>query len=63
MNVLTVNILDMIAENGEIGTANDLSTFSCQTNDEIDNFIKNKAIDFAKRKLSRVFPLAVMSRE
>ncbi len=52
MNVLTVNILDMIAENGEIGTSNDLSTFSCRTNDEINDFIKNKAIDFARRKLS-----------
>ena len=59
MNVLTVNILDMIAENGEIGTANDLSTFSCQTNDETDTYTisafllaqfgKNYSVDDGKR--------------
>ena len=52
MSVLTVNILDSISANGETETADDLSVFSSPKNPEIDDFIKTKAIDFAKRKLS-----------
>lgn len=46
------NILDMIQDGGEAETQKDLSTFSCPRNTEIESFIHNRAIDFAKRKLS-----------
>lgn len=46
------NIYDMIDEMGEDALRCFLSTFSCPKNNEIDNFIKCKAIDLAKRKSS-----------
>ena len=48
----TVNILDMIDAIGEDALISILSDFSCPINPEIENFVKNNAIDFAKRKLS-----------
>ncbi len=47
-----VNILDLIDAAGEDTVKNILSDFSCTKNDEIDNFIRNNAISFAKRKMS-----------
>lgn len=52
MEPLTVNILDAIQEDGEAETASNLSSFCSPLNREIEDFIRNKAIDFAKRKLS-----------
>ena len=49
---ITVNILDMIDAIGEDALISILSDFSCPKNLEIETFIKNKAIEFAKRKLS-----------
>lgn len=46
------NILDEIKAVGEDDLKNDLKSFSCKTNEEIETFIREKAIDFAKRKLS-----------
>lgn len=48
----TVNILDMINVIGEDSVNLILSDFSCPKNDEIENFIKKNAVDFAKRKMS-----------
>lgn len=48
----TVNILDMIDAIGEDALSDILSDFSCPKNPEIETFVKNKAIDFAKRKIS-----------
>ncbi len=48
----TVNILDMIDALGEDAVKDILSEFSCSKNTEIEHFLKNNAIDFAKRKLS-----------
>lgn len=48
----TVNILDMINVIGEDSVSLILSDFSCPKNDEIENFIKKNAVDFAKRKMS-----------
>ncbi len=48
----TVNILDMINVIGEDRVNQILSDFSCPKNEEIENFIKKNAIDFAKRKMS-----------
>lgn len=49
---ITVNILDMIDAMGEETVNSILSDFSCPLNLEIDDFVKNKAVDFAKKKLS-----------
>ncbi len=51
-NFTTINILDMINAIGEDNVNLILSGFSCPKNAEIENFIKNNAIDFAKRKMS-----------
>lgn len=48
----TVNFLDMINVIGEDSVNLILSDFSCPKNDEIENFIKKNAVDFAKRKMS-----------
>ncbi len=48
----TVNILDMIGAIGEVNLKLCLSYFSCPINPEIENFILNNAIEFAKKKLS-----------
>ena len=52
MNLIVDNILDMIQDGGEAETQEDLSAFSCPRNSEIESFLHEKAIDFAKRKLS-----------
>ena len=52
MSVSVTNILDELEFVGEAALNDDLSSFSCDINKEIEEFIKDKAIDFAKRKLS-----------
>lgn len=52
MSFSVENILDMISSYGEEGLQSDLAAFDCPQNIEIETFIRNKAIDFAKRKLS-----------
>ena len=47
-----VNILDMIDAIGEDALTSILSNFSCPKNQEIEAFVKNNAIDFAKKKIS-----------
>ena len=46
------NVLDFIDSGRENVLHERLSKFSCGLNQEIENFIRNKAIDFAKRSLS-----------
>ena len=46
------NILDEIKAIGEDELRNDLISFCCGKNEEIETFIRDKAIEFAKRKLS-----------
>lgn len=48
----TVNILDMIGAIGEAKLKQCLSDFSCPINPEIEQFVVNNAIEFAKKKLS-----------
>ena len=48
----TVNILDMIDAIGEDALIGILSDFSCPKNREIESFVRNRAIDFARRKIS-----------
>lgn len=48
----TINILDMIGAIGETNLKRRLSDFSCPVNLEIEHFIIDNAIEFAKKKLS-----------
>lgn len=52
MELKVVNILDLIDVIGEDEAKNILSVFICQKNPEIENFVRNNAVDFAKRKIS-----------
>lgn len=45
-----INILDMLDLIGENGCQSVLSTFSCPLNSDVEDFIHNKAIDFAKQR-------------
>lgn len=51
-NCIAVNIQDMLKAVGEEELLKLLSDFSCPLNTEVEDFVRNKAIDFAKRKLS-----------
>lgn len=48
----SVNILDMINAIGEEEVKNILSDFSCPLKEEIEYFVRNNALEFAKRKMS-----------
>lgn len=52
-----MNILDLIDSVVENEVQKGLSDFLCPQNAEIENFIRNNAIDFAKRKLSITYLL------
>ena len=49
---VVVNILDLMDAIGEEELQRVLSDFSCSKNDEIENFVRKNAIEFAKRKMS-----------
>jgi len=51
-NCIAVNIQDMLKAIGEEELLRLLSDFSCPLNTEVEDFVRKKAIDFAKRKLS-----------
>ena len=46
------NILDELEHRGEEKVKRLLSLFSCPISPKIENFIRNRAIDFARRKIS-----------
>ena len=52
MNNNYTNILDELDRVGEAKVRSDLSSFSCPVSPKIENFIRNRAIDFARRKIS-----------
>lgn len=52
MKVNIENILDTLDSIGMVELTSDLSDFPCPLNPEIEDFIHNNAIDFAKRKIS-----------
>lgn len=56
-NYTVMNILDLIESVGEYEVQKGLSGFSCPVNKEIEDFIRNNAIEFAKRKLSITYLL------
>lgn len=47
-----INILDILETVGEGELCGILSDFSCSRNPEIEHFIHNNAVEFAKRKMS-----------
>ena len=52
MNTRIKNILDDIQERGEEKVRMYISSFSSPINPKIENFIRNRAIDFSRRKVS-----------
>ncbi|MBQ4514252.1 MAG: hypothetical protein II969_14750 [Anaerolineaceae bacterium] len=52
MGMIVENLLDLIENSGEYEIEEELSAFSCMYNEEVENFLKYKAISFAKQKLS-----------
>lgn len=48
----TINILDLVETIGEDETREILSEFKCTVNPEIEYFLHNNALEFAKRKMS-----------
>ena len=52
MNFNVVNIIDLLESVGEKEVRSALQEFECKRNSEIEIFLKNNAIDFAKRKIS-----------
>lgn len=57
MDYAVVNILDYIELIGEESVVDVLSGFSCPKNKEIENFVRNNAVEFAKRKMSITYLL------
>ncbi len=51
-NFEVINILDMIESVGEDATKLILSEFSCSRNKEIERFVRQNAVEFAKKKMS-----------
>ncbi len=47
-----MNILDIIERSGESYVKSWLSHFSCKNNREIENYLKNSALQFAKKRVS-----------
>lgn len=57
MDYAVVNILGYIELIGEESVVDVLSGFSCPKNKEIENFVRNNAVEFAKRKMSITYLL------
>ena len=49
-NFSIINILDLIDNVGENEVVESISCFNCDKNNEIEEFLHQDAIDFAKRK-------------
>lgn len=52
MKTLASNILDVLDKKGEANVRESLSAFTCPVNPKIENFFRNRAIDFSRRKIS-----------
>lgn len=50
-----INILDLIEQIGEDELNSGLSDFSCPFNKDIERFIKNNALNFARQKISMTY--------
>ena len=63
MDYAIENILDIIEFDGEERLKSILSTFSCPINKDIENYLLNRAIDFAERKMSITYLVFDESRK
>ena len=61
MKITTKNILDELAQHGEGKIKHDLSSFSCPVAPKLENFIKHRAIDFSRRKISITYLVSDVS--
>ncbi|MBR3622298.1 MAG: N-acetyltransferase [Selenomonadaceae bacterium] len=52
---LTVHLLDLANEIGEDNVLRMLGDFSCEINPEVDDFLHNNAMDFAKKRLASTY--------
>ena len=52
MSYSVENILDIMQRVGEEELVSSLSDFSCSNNKDIESFLKLKAVDFAKKRIS-----------
>ena len=59
MNFETKNILDILERNGEDILKQIFASFSCGVNPEIESFLKERAVEFAKRRLSITYEVPV----
>lgn len=50
-----MNILDMVKMYGEDSCKTVLSTFMCPFNPDVEDFIHNKAMEFARQRLAIIF--------
>ncbi len=50
-----INLKDIYNELGEIDTKELLKNFECPLNKDVEDFLKNKAIEFSKRDYSRTY--------
>ena len=51
---IAVNIQDILKAVGEEKVQSLLSDFSSPLNEEVEDFVHNKSIEFAKKKLSKI---------
>lgn len=52
---IQISLDDMMEQLGEDKVKNILSTFMCPQNKDVEYFLKNKAIVFAQRKISKTY--------
>jgi len=50
-----INLLDVLEETDEILIKKALEKFSCPLNADVEDFIRNKAIEFSRQRLASVW--------
>lgn len=55
LSIKQINILDMLEMYGEDSCKEILSTFICSLNTDVEDFIHNKAVEFAKQRIAITF--------
>ncbi|GEM_PF-5910873 len=63
MSFFVLNILDALRDLGEEIVTGLISTFKCALNAEIQDFLQNNAINFAKKKISVTYLVINQSNE
>ena len=55
LGYLTINLLDVLDVDGEETVSKNLQRFSCPYNGDVEDFLRNKALTFAKQRISTVW--------